>query len=126
MFCYDTNTSYISSTTHFPLASRVVSPHGGQLANLAFIRPCTTVLELFPIQYYLGFFQNYVLSAGGISFEGYPLGRSPLYDTNLTPENSTIRGSARGKPMLASPESILYALPMLVLSCLSCQEDKLF
>mmetsp|Transcript_23054 Transcript_23054/g.37652 ORF Transcript_23054/g.37652 Transcript_23054/m.37652 type:complete len:128 (-) Transcript_23054:183-566(-) len=126
MFCDDTDTSHISIyTTHFPLASRVVSPHGGQLTNLAFIRPCTTVLELFPIQYYLSFFQNYVLSAGGISFEGYPLGRSPLHDTSLTPINRTIRTSARGKPMLASPESILHALPMLFLSCLSCQEDKL-
>mmetsp|Transcript_12604 Transcript_12604/g.18877 ORF Transcript_12604/g.18877 Transcript_12604/m.18877 type:complete len:464 (+) Transcript_12604:85-1476(+) len=107
----------------FHRADIIVSPHGAQLTNLAFIRPCTVVLELFPNQYYLSYFQKYVLSAAGIHYEGYELGRSPLHDTMDTINNSELRGSARGKQMLASPQSILHALPRLILSCLSCQED---
>ena len=106
----------------FHRADVVISPHGAQLANLAFIRPCTTVLELFPIQYYLSFFQPYVLITGGLSYDGYPFGRSPLYDSkdNTTP---TVRGKLRAGPLLASSQSILRAFPRLVLATLYCRDD---
>ena len=107
----------------FHRADIIVSPHGAQLTNLAFIRPCTVVLELFPTQYYLSYFQKYVLSAAGIHYEGYELGRSPLHDTMDAINSFELRNSARANQMLASPQSILHALPRLILSCLSCQED---
>ena len=107
----------------FHNADIVISPHGAQLTNLAFIRPCTSVLELFPVRYYLAYFQPYVLSAGGVSYEGYPFGRSPLYDTKDTGEvGSGVRAQLRGKPTTASSQSILRAFTRLVLSTLSCHK----
>lgn len=109
----------------FHNADIIISPHGAQLTNLAFIKPCTTVLELFPIQYYLAFFQPYVLSADGVAYEGYPFGRQPLYDSQPTRDaGAGPRASLRAPPIKASPESILRAFPSLVLDHLSCRKSN--
>ena len=108
----------------FHNADIIISPHGAQLTNLAFIKPCTTVLELFPIQYYLAFFQPYVLSADGVAYEGYPFGRQPLYDSRPTRDaGAGPRAGLRAPPVKASPESILRAFPALVLDHLSCRKS---
>lgn len=108
----------------FHRANIIISPHGAQLTNLAFIRPCTIVLEFFPVQYYVAFFQPYVLSADAIHFDGYPFMREPLYDSKETGHvGPYVRGQLRGKHILASPESVLRAFPRLVLNHLSCQKS---
>ena len=50
-------------------ADIIIASHGATLTNLAFIRPCTAVIELLPYGYYLGFFQPLVLAGDGISFD---------------------------------------------------------
>jgi hypothetical protein len=108
----------------FHKADIIISPHGQQLKNLAFIRPCTAVLEFFPMNYYLAFFQPYVLSAGGLSFDGYPFGREKLYDSKHTGDvGAVLREKIRGTPILASSSSVLRAFPRLVLDNLSCRRS---
>ncbi|KAL3785840.1 hypothetical protein ACHAWO_013133 [Cyclotella atomus] len=108
----------------FHKADIILSPHGAQLTNLAFIKPCTVVFEFFPIQYYLAFFQPYVLSGHGISYDGYPFMREPLYDSKDTGNvGAGVRGALRGGPILASPESVVRAFPRLLLDHLSCIES---
>ena len=108
-------------------ADIIISPHGAQLTNLAFIRPCTAVLELFPRGYYLGYFQPLVLSAGGVSFDGYPFDRSPLLDTDTTSiSDLKQRVMIRELPIKTSPESIMRAFPKLVIGVLSCRRSKAF
>lgn len=107
-------------------ADIIISPHGAQLTNLAFIRPCTAVLELFPRGYYLGYFQPLVLSAGGVSFDGYPFDRSPLLDTDGMVSDEEQRVMIRELPIKTSPESIMRAFPKLVTGVLSCRRGKAF
>lgn len=104
----------------FHKADIIISPHGAQLANLAFIRPCTVVLELFQKGYYLGYFQPLVLSAGGISFNGYPSDRSAVVDTSDITDVEK-RAMIRSWPISASPASIVRAFPKLVAQNLSCK-----
>ena len=104
-------------------ADIIVSPHGAQLSNLAYIRPCTVVVELFPPGYYLQFFQSLVLSANGVSFEGYPAGSDRFKETIPAIENGTVRGLARAGPISASPRSILKALPELVEALERCRSQ---
>jgi Glycosyltransferase 61 len=104
-------------------ADIIVSPHGAQLANLAYIRPCTMVVELFPRGYYLQFFQSLVISARGFSYEGYPTGGDRYEDTIPTSENITIRYKVRSDPVLASPSSLLDVLPELIDASRLCRSQ---
>lgn len=106
-------------------ADIIISPHGAQLTNLAFICPCTAVLELFPRNYYLGYFQPLVLSAGGIAFDGYPWDRSRLVDTSAEfISDKKTRQWLRKSPIYASPESILRVLPNVISHILSCRRGE--
>jgi len=105
-------------------ADIIISPHGAQLTNLVFIHPCTAVLELFPRNYYLGYFQPLVLSAGGISVDGYPSGRSPWLDTPEMIGEVTQRERIRKSPIHTSPASVVRALPNVISSIISCRRGK--
>ncbi|CAJ1952000.1 unnamed protein product [Cylindrotheca closterium] len=95
-------------------ADIIIAPHGAQLTNLAFIKPCTVVAEIFPRGYYLQFFQSYVVAAGGIAFEGYEDGRSPYFDLfGLESEND--RRARRSAPIPMSAASVVRALPEFIL-----------
>ena len=52
-------------------ADIIISSHGAQLTNLAFVKKCTAVVELFPKNYYLYYYQLLTLISGGMHFEGY-------------------------------------------------------
>lgn len=50
----------------------LISPHGAQLANVAFARRCSVVLELFPRHYFIpGYFSALALSVGALAYVGY-------------------------------------------------------
>jgi Glycosyltransferase 61 len=104
-------------------ADIIVSPHGAQLSNLAYIRPCTVVVELFPRGYYLQFFQSLVISAGGLSYEGYPTGGDRYEDTLPALVNATVRGRARSASIPASPSSLIDALPELLHAASQCRSQ---
>eukprot|EP00984_Skeletonema_dohrnii_P000176 scaffold59_cov133-Skeletonema_dohrnii-CCMP3373.AAC.1 len=110
-----------SQAAKFHWADIVITPHGAQNTNLAFIQPCASVLELFPRGYYLGYFQPLVLSAGGVAFDGYPSGRLRSLDTVSTVSTLEGRVKAREGPINTSPESILQAFPDLVLNSIACR-----
>jgi len=97
----------------------IISPHGAQLTNLAFIRPCTVVAENFPQGYYLGFFQSYVLAAGGNSFEAYEEGRSAESDSHGV-DILAERQRRRGMDILVSPISVVRALPRFIMEFSMC------
>lgn len=109
-----------SQATIMHRADIVISPHGAQLTNLVFIKPCTVVAELFPNGYYLNFFQSYVFSAGGISFEGYEDHRSKQFDT-LGIQHAKLREMRRSKDLLVSASSIVRALPRFIREVLLCR-----
>ena len=46
----------------------IVSPHGAQLSNLVFARPCTAVVEIFEAGKYLTFYGTLTLAVGGVHF----------------------------------------------------------
>ena len=105
----------------FHEADIIISSHGAQLTNLAFIRPCTAVLELFPHGYYRGFFQPLVVAAEGLSYDGYIIDTNPRNNEGLY--NRKIRGKRRSGNLLASPESIEHAFPRILLDHLRCREN---
>lgn len=99
----------------------IISPHGAQLTNLAFVRPCTAVLELFPRGYYLGYFQPLVISSGALSFDGYPWDRSHFVDTYVIVNNVKKREMIRKWEISTSPESIVRGLPEMISSLITCR-----
>jgi len=103
-------------------ANIVISPHGAQLTNLAFIRPCTVVAEIFPRGYYLNFFQHYVLAAGGISFEAYEEERNFAFDSRGLDVGAE-RSKRRGVNFLTSPISVLHAFPRFILEFSMCRNS---
>jgi len=114
----------LGQAQEFHSADIIISSHGAQLANLAFIRPCTVVVELFPYAYYLGFFQAFALAADGIPFDAYPFDASPLKDTEVsTPPNGHEGKMRKGIALQASPESIVHAFPKILLEMMTCREN---
>ena len=105
----------------FHQADLIISSHGAHLTNLAFIRPCTAVIELFPHGYYLGFFQPLVLAAEGLSYDGYMMDINPRHNFGL--ETYETRTKRRDAPLKASPESIEYAFPRILLDHLVCRDN---
>lgn len=103
-------------------ADIIISPHGAQLTNLAFIKPCTVVAEIFPRGYYTLFFQGYVTSAGGISYEAIELGRVALVDLFGITDYKT-RVKRRSGPLPISAGSVVRALPMFILSFNQCRSN---
>ncbi|GFH59619.1 hypothetical protein CTEN210_16095 [Chaetoceros tenuissimus] len=101
-------------------ADIIISPHGAQLTNLAFIRPCTAVLELFPRGYYLGYFQPLVISSGALSYDGYPRDRSHFVDSARV-NNVKKREMIRKWEISTSPESIVRGLPEMISSLITCR-----
>lgn len=116
---------------HFHSVDVVISPHGAQLSNSVFLRPCTVVLELLPPSFYHPRKLTLAMEAGGIGYYGYPHSGSPIADT---PDHDSETGAALGtkngwrgvrdvKWILASTESIVYAIPELIQSGLSCRYE---
>lgn len=103
-------------------ADIIVSPHGAQLSNLVYIRPCTVVIELFPRNYYLQFYQALVVSANGVSYDGYPVGVNKVEETRTMLAGDK-RAETRDVRILTSPVSILEALPGLISASSQCRSD---
>jgi hypothetical protein len=104
----------------FHSADIIISSHGAQLTNLAFIRPCTVVVEIFPYAYYMGFFQTLVLAAEGIAFDANPFDSSPRVDTQ---RNSNEKHMRRSVGLQASPASVVHAFPRLLLELMTCRRN---
>ena len=116
-------------------ADVIISPHGAQFTNLAFVRPCTAVLELFPRRYYYPKKGPLAMEAGGIPFDGYhfdgsPLSEAPKYSAFRKPDDKVDtdaakkdRGKLRSVPIRASPESVLRALPDLLHAVVTCRKQ---
>ena len=118
-------------------ADIVISPHGAQLTNAVFVRPCTAVLELFPRYYYYPKKGPLAMEAGGIPYDGYHFDGSPRSETVPLmpprpgdPKQQKAAGeagrsrttSALQHPIYASPESVLRALPDLLLDVIACRK----
>ena len=98
-------------------ADVIITSHGAQNTNLVFIRPCTVVLELFNPGYYLAYFQPTVITADGISYEG---SYADTFNRVFTRLEAFQR---RTLPNLASPESVEFILPRLLLDHITCKEN---
>ena len=109
--------SFVDQAREMHSADIIIASHGAALTNLAFIRPCTAVLELFPFGYYIGFFQPLVLAGEGIPYDGY------LSDGSRLAESSQRKGRYREVPLYTSPESVLRAFPKVLLEVMNCREN---
>lgn len=86
----------------------IVAPHGAALANVVFARPCTVVVELYPMQFYLpGLYLPLVADSGGLAYAGYS-------------QRGPARRGYRGRPVDASAASIARALPALARAWREC------
>eukprot|EP00592_Proboscia_alata_P005695 CAMPEP_0194368850 /NCGR_PEP_ID=MMETSP0174-20130528/17083_1 /TAXON_ID=216777 /ORGANISM="Proboscia alata, Strain PI-D3" /LENGTH=379 /DNA_ID=CAMNT_0039145423 /DNA_START=128 /DNA_END=1267 /DNA_ORIENTATION=- len=112
-------------------ADIIISPHGAQLTDLVFSRPCTTLLELFPRGFYYPKKGTLLMEAGGIAFIGYhfdgsPVSEAPAFDYyNNTESGKRLREERRSVPIFASPASILYALPDVLHAAITCRKQWL-
>jgi Glycosyltransferase 61 len=127
---YLINVTYISSFSDRTLydqalsiysADIIYSPHGAQLSNLVYIRPCTVVVEMFPPEYYLQFFQSLVVNAYGISYEGYPkTNGTKVMDTQKMLQEDR-RSQVRSNPIYVTSEFFIQTLPQLMNASLQCR-----
>ena len=105
-------------------ADIVYSPHGAQLSNLIYIRPCTVSVEFFPLAYYLQFFQSLAVSARGISFEGYPSATfnytDKVADSQVTAQHKHLRYAARNTRINVGPDFFIQTLPQLMNAKIQC------
>jgi Glycosyltransferase 61 len=124
------NMTYIPSFTGWTVqdqaramhqADIILSPHGAQLANAIFIRPCTVVLELYPYAYYVPFFPSLVRSAAGIPFVAYPKCYDRYSDRNRTMQDLSYRVKVRSVPLLISPHAIARNILPMVQSYIQCR-----
>ena len=99
----------------------LVSPHGQQNANWAFVRPCTVVLEIMPPQFLVAMYQQLAMSAGALAFVLYPGEPSLAHHAweTILKVSEGVRGElvARNFPMLGllPAQTVLDALkPMMV------------
>ena len=110
-------------------ADVIISPHGAQLTNIFFARPCTTMLELFPRGFYYPKKGPLLMEAGGIAFDGYhfdgsPVAETPPFDIHKD-ESKHLRIKLRDTPIYASPTSILYSLPDILQAAVNCRKQSL-
>ena len=71
----------------------IITPHGAQNTNLAFIRPCTAVLEVYPHAYFIPeYFMSLVSFVGGIGFSSIELPH-----VSASPFRATVEHSDRVK-----------------------------
>jgi hypothetical protein len=119
---------------HMHSADLIITPHGAQTTNAVFIRPCTVVLELLPYRFYHPKKLPLVMEVGGVAFYGYRHGGSPISETpghTDTPPlkpgvGSRLTGSwnpIRTPSIVASPESITFAIPDLIEAGISCRRQ---
>jgi hypothetical protein len=119
---YRLNVAYIPSFMGYTLydqalsihsADIIYSPHGAQLSNLVYIRPCTVVVEFFPKDYYIQFFQAFVENAYGVSYEGYPMTNgSKVTDTQqMLQGDRNHRREARSYPIPVTSQFFTQTIP---------------
>jgi hypothetical protein len=108
----------------------IVSPHGAQLTNGVFVRPCTAVLELFARRYYYPKKGPLIMEAGGIAYDGYHFDGSPVSETPAFTKAGGLEGKRaadkrkklRTVSIRTSPGSILWALPEILHEVISCRK----
>ena len=128
------NVTYVSSFNKLSLheqayymhhADIIYSPHGAQLANLIYIRPCTVVVEFFPRSYYLQFFQTMVVTAHGIPLEGYPSAAinytDKIIDTLVTRENFSMQRQAKSINVNVTLDFFEMTLPQILDETIQCR-----
>jgi len=119
--------SFEEQAKHMHSTDVIISPHGAQLTNTVFIRPCTVVLELLPSKFYHPKKTALVMEAGGVGYYGYSHGGSPIAETcEQDPDTGKCLYDSWSKwrdirYLWASPESIVYALPDLIQAGLDCR-----
>jgi Glycosyltransferase 61 len=128
------NVTYIPSFTGWTVrdqaramhrADIILSPHGAQLTNAIFIRPCTVVLELYPYAYYVPFFPSLVRSAAGIPWVAYPQCYDRYADRNQTMRDASHRVKVRSVPLFIAPHSIATNLLPMVQAHMQCRCERL-
>lgn len=130
------NVTYIPSFNGYTLyeqayimhhADIIYSPHGAQLSNLIYIRPCTVIVEFFPRAYYVQFFQPLAVSAKGISYEAYPTATmhftDKVTDSLLTSQNYEVQKVVRGVRINVQSNFFLRTLPQLLDATIQCRSN---
>ena len=128
------NVTYIASFSKYTLyqqayfmhrADIIYSPHGAQLSNLMYIRPCTVSVEFFPRGYYLQFFQSLVVAALGIPFEAYPTATmnytDKITDTQIMSQHHSGRNMARSTKTNVLLDFFVRTLPQIMNASIQCR-----
>jgi len=99
----------------------IVMPHGAQMTNSVFLRPCSVVLELLPRYFYSPRKGVLVLETGSIHYTGYKFDGSPVSET----DEPDWKDGNKLPVMHTSPQSILFAMPDLLSEAITCRKQWL-
>lgn len=99
----------------------LISPHGAQLTSLIVMPECASVLELFPVSYYLPWFYGSLADASAVRhYSAYAGNRDPVADMVKIWANKTLRVAARSLGMCPSVSSLDAMLRQIVLNWYEC------
>ncbi len=104
----------------------IISPHGAQLTNMAFMRgKCSALLELYPLGYFFdGFFPSLVRSTGAAAYYLYPAPSTPA--SCQEPPRKTQRMLLK-PPLTFDPDVVATAAATIarqLARCLQNQKEK--
>ena len=85
----------------------LITPHGAQLASLPFLRPCASVLEIFPFRYCLPYFYGSLASAAGMDYHYMHLGNECMIEMEK-------RGQRRSANLCLDVNTIVQGVQQLV------------
>ena len=81
----------------------IVAVHGAALTNSVFLQPNTTVIQLFPLDYYFtGYFESLIAKAGGINMDWYAGNKSTALDVHKEMPRGR-REYAKTRPFIDPP-----------------------
>ena len=78
---YFEETSFAEQISILSDTDVLVTPHGAQLVGTPFLRPCASVLEIFPFRYCLPYFYGSLASATGMDYHYMFLGNECMVET---------------------------------------------
>jgi hypothetical protein len=101
------SSSYLEQIRFMSEVDILISPHGAQLSSLFFMKPCSSVLELYPPGLYIPFFYGTLASAANVSHSVLYTGLAKEQEVQQTQNNVRARIQARRAPICADTTEIL-------------------
>lgn len=123
---FDWETPFHEQVQFFRSHDIVISPHGAQLTGIPFLPDCGTVLEIFPVGYYLPHFFGSLASASQ-KLHGFLLVTKSgdwVSEIQVGMQNITTRNRARHRSLCLEPRRVIDAIERMKRQWKSCCESR--